>query len=276
MGFQNLTGLVLLKIRYSQNFIMKQLQHTWDANLYNDKHAFVYEYGASLIELLDPKPNERILDLGCGSGELTESIRERTKDAVGMDKSPEMITKARIKFPLCKFEVADAANFNFDQPFDAIFSNAALHWVVDYKEAVACMFTSLKKGGRIVLEFGGKDNVKKITEQLRNALNARGYVKQANLQLWYFPSIGEYTSELEAAGFSVNSALWYDRPTELSDRETGIKDWLSMFCKPFLAGINYSDVTDIINEVQQNLRPELYRNGKWFADYKRIRIVAHR
>ncbi len=255
---------------------MRQLENIWDANLYNDKHAFVYEYGTSLIDLLDPKPDERILDLGCGSGELTELIRERANVVVGMDKSPEMIAKAKEKFPLCDFEVGDATSFHFDEPFDAIFSNAALHWVVNYKEAVSNMYANLKNGGRIVLEFGGKDNVRQITEQLRNSLKKRGHGKQANLQLWYFPSIGEYTSVLETAGFKVNSAQWYNRPTELSDRETGIKDWLLMFCKPFLAGVNNSDVSNIINEVQENLKQELYRNGKWFADYKRIRIVAHR
>jgi len=255
---------------------MQQLTHKWDSNLYNDKHSFVYAYGTSLIDILNPKPNERILDLGCGSGELTVLIKERAKDVVGIDKSLEMIKKAKRQFPLCEFEVGDASNFSSDESFDAIFSNAALHWVTNYKEAIACMYSNLRKGGRVVLEFGGKDNVKKITEQLRNSLIERGYINQAKLQLWYFPSIGEYTSVLESAGFLVSSAQWYERPTELTDQKTGIKDWLKMFCKPFLEEVDDSDVTDIMTEVQESLGPELYRNGKWFADYKRIRIVAHR
>lgn len=255
---------------------MQQLANKWDPNLYNDKHAFVYNYGASLVELLDPKPNERILDLGCGSGELTALIKERTKDVAGMDKSIEMVNKAKLQFPLCTFEQGDASDFNFDRPFDAIFSNAALHWVAKHKEAIKCMFENLKEDGRIVLEFGGEDNVKRITEQLRTTLRVRGYWEQAELQLWYFPSIGEYASELEAAGFKVTSAQWYDRPTELTDQDTGIKDWLSMFCRPFLKGVEDNEVVEIINEVQENLRTDLFREGKWFADYKRIRIVAHR
>lgn len=255
---------------------MQQLAHKWDANLYNDKHSFVYAYGASLVDVLDPKPKERILDLGCGSGELTEAIRERSEDVTGMDKSPEMVKKARLQFPFCEFEVGDASNFSFDKPFDAIFSNATLHWVTNYSAATTCMFKNLKKGGRVVLEFGGKDNVRMIIKQLRNALKKRGYLEQAKLQLWYFPSIGEYTSELEAAGFSVTTAEWYDRPTELSDQKTGIKDWLVMFCKPFLKDVSEPDIIVILKEVQESLQQELYRNGKWFADYKRIRIVAYK
>lgn len=255
---------------------MQQLAHKWNADLYNDKHAFVYAYGTSLIDVLTPKPQERILDLGCGSGELTHLIKEQTNHVVGMDKSSEMIDRARLQFPLCEFEVGDASNFNFDKPFDAIFSNAALHWVTNYKAAITCMYNNLKMGGRLVLEFGGKDNVKRITDQLRNSLKIRGYTLQSNLQLWYFPTIGEYTSELEAAGFSVTSAEWYDRSTELTSQETGIKDWLVMFCRPFLKDVCESDILDIVNEVQENLNTELYRNGRWFADYKRIRIVAHR
>jgi trans-aconitate 2-methyltransferase len=255
---------------------MEQLEQKWNANLYNDKHSFVYAYGASLIDILNPKVNERILDLGCGSGELTALINERSEDVVGMDKSVEMISKAKTQFPLCKFKVGDASRFNFDVPFDAIFSNAALHWVTNYNEAITCMYRNLKKGGRIVLEFGGKDNVKKITTQLRKSLLKRGYRKQAELKLWYFPSIGEYTIALESVGFLVSSAQWYARPTELADDKTGIKDWLQMFCKPFFVEVDNLDVSDILTEVQEFLRSDLYVDGKWFADYKRIRIVAHR
>lgn len=255
---------------------MEQLAHKWDAVLYNDKHSFVYDYGVSLIDLLNPKSHERILDLGCGSGELTDKIREEAKNVVGIDNSPEMIKKAKQKFPLVEFHVADASNFEFDEPFDSIFSNAALHWVVSYGAAIVCMYNSLKPGGRMVVEFGGKDNVMKITNQLRKSLLKRGYEKQAKLQLWYFPSIGEYTSELEAVGFNVSFAELYERPTELADEDSGIKDWLSMFTAPFFERVESSDVQKILKEVQESLRADLFRNGKWFADYKRIRIVAHK
>lgn len=251
-----------------------QPSNTWNAQLYNDKHNFVYHYGMGLIDLLDPKPYERILDLGCGSGELTAKIHELAGNVVGMDKSPEMIARAKEQYPSCDFEVGDATDFNFSEPFDALFSNATLHWVVDSKKVIANMYSNLAEGGRMVVEFGGKDNVKAVIDALRDSLRQWGYVRQANLKLWYFPSIGEYTSALESQGFTVTFAQWYDRPTELADKDTGIVDWLAMFAKPFFNRISNEDAFEIRNEVQKNLHDRLFKNGKWQADYKRIRIIA--
>ena len=248
--------------------------HTWDAQLYNEKYAFVYDYGKGLIELLAPQQHERILDLGCGSGELTAAIGRLADSVVGIDKSPEMITRAKEQFPTCEFEVADAVNFEFEKAFDAIFSNATLHWVLDYKEAVKNMYRNLTKGGRLVAEFGGKDNVKAIVDELKSCLIRWGYVRQGNLVLWYFPSIAEYTTVLESHGFTVTFAQWYDRPTELADEDAGITDWLQMFGKPFFERVHAEDATEIRKEVQENLKSRLFKNGKWYADYKRIRVVA--
>lgn len=252
------------------------MAHKWDANLYNDKHSYVYDHGQSLIGLLDPQPHERILDLGCGSGELTYKIKDLAGEVVGMDMSIDMINKARVQYPLVDFQVGDASDFYVEQPFDAIFSNATLHWVAKYKEAINCLYCNLKQGGRLAVEFGGKDNVRAITDQLRESLLKRGHTEQSEAELWFFPSIGEYTTALEASGFTVTFAQWYDRPTELADEQTGIKDWLSMFSRPFFAGVANTDVSDIMNEVQERLKPKLFRNGKWYADYKRIRIMAYK
>ncbi|CAM3508907.1 methyltransferase domain-containing protein [Zobellia roscoffensis] len=255
---------------------MTQVTHSWNAQLYNDKHAFVYDYGKSLIELLAPKSNERILDLGCGSGELTFDISGLVKMVMGLDKSPEMIAKAKYNFPSVNFEVADAANFKVEEKFDAIFSNAALHWVVQYEEAIASMYQALCTGGRIVVEFGGKNNIRTISDALRESLYKRGYEKQARINLWYFPSIGEYTSKLEEAGFEVVFAQWYDRPTELVDNHTGIVDWITMFGSSFFDGVTNEDIIEISKEVQDKVKPELFKDGKWYADYKRIRVVARK
>lgn len=255
---------------------MQQVEHNWNTKLYNGKHSFVTKYGMSLVDLLHPKRDERILDLGCGSGELSNRIAELAKEVIGMDLSTEMISEARLKFPLQQFQVGDASDFSFKKHFDAIFSNATLHWVINHKKAIRSMYANLNYGGRLVVEFGGKDNVKAITNQLRLSLGKRGYIEQSELELWYFPSIGEYTSELEQVGFRVAFAQWYDRPTELTDEGSGIMDWLLMFGKPFFNGVKDSDVMEIMNEVQKNLKPYLFRNGKWYADYKRIRIIAHK
>lgn len=246
----------------------------WKPDLYNEKHSFVYNYGENLIQLLAPKENERILDLGCGSGQLTFKINEMARETIGIDKSAEMISDAKSKFPNIEFQVADASNFNFKKKFDSIFSNATLHWVKNYKNAIKCMYENLNLDGKIVVEFGGKGNVQTIINQLRNSLITRGYTEQSRLDLWYFPSIGEYSTELESAGFRVLFAEHYDRPTELADENSGIKDWISMFGESFFNGVSKNHIEEIKNEVQNNLKEKCLIGGKWFADYKRIRVIA--
>ncbi len=246
----------------------------WKPDLYNEKHAFVYHYGESLIKLLDPKKDERILDLGCGSGQLTFQINEFARETIGIDQSAEMISDAKSKFPSIEFQVGDASHFKFDKKFDSIFSNATLHWVKEHKNAIQCMYENLNPNGKIVVEFGGKGNVQTIVNQLRSSLADRGYTQQSHLDVWYFPSIGEYTTELEAAGFRVVQATHYDRPTELADEHSGIKDWISMFAERFFIGVTKHHIEDIKNEVQEKVKDKCLINGKWFADYKRIRIVA--
>ena len=246
----------------------------WKPELYNEKHAFVYNYGEQLIALLDPKENERILDLGCGSGQLTSKISERAKEVIGIDKSAEMIADAKSKFPNIEFHVKDAEHFYFDEKFDSIFSNATLHWVKNQKKSIQCMYDNLKPDGKIVVEFGGKGNVQTIVKQLRQALKNRNYKEQSELNVWYFPSIGEYTSALESGGFRVLFAEHYDRPTELADEHSGIKDWISMFAEHFFIGVAEHQIEDIKNEVQDHVKETCLIDGKWFADYKRIRVIA--
>ncbi len=253
---------------------MNKITTKWNPELYNEKHSFVYDYGQNLVELLDPKKNERILDLGCGSGQLTFIINELAKETIGIDKSPEMITDAKLKFKNIEFQICDAENFRFNEKFDSIFSNATLHWVKNYKNAIKCMFENLKSDGKIILEFGGKGNVQTIVNQLKNSLSKRGYSEQSELELWYFPSIGEYSTELESAGFRVLLAEHYNRPTELADEESGIKDWISMFAESFFKDVSSNHIEEIKKEVQEKMKEKCLINGKWFADYKRIRIVA--
>jgi len=253
---------------------MKDTTPKWKPDLYNEKHSFVYDYGESLIKLLDPKENQKILDLGCGSGQLTSKINEFAKETIGIDKSFEMIEDAKSKFPNIEFHVMDASDFKFNAKFDSIFSNATLHWVKDFKNAIKCMYENLNSNGKIVLEFGGKGNVQTIVNELRNSLKTRGYKNQSNLNLWYFPSIGEYSTQLEIGGFRVVFAEHYDRPTELADENSGIKDWISMFAESFFIGVNENHIEEIKNEVQEKIKEKCLINGKWFADYKRIRIVA--
>lgn len=245
----------------------------WDSNLYDRKHDFVSKYGEDLIGLLDPKDGEEILDLGCGTGDLAELIREKGPHVTGIDSSAAMIETARQKYPLIDFQVKSATDFSFDKKFDAVFSNAALHWILEKEKAVNQIYNSLKPNGRLVAEMGGKGNVAHIIEALKKALIKNGFTCQAKIQTWYFPSLSEYASLLEQNGFRVIFATHFDRETLLKD-ENGIKNWLRMFARSYLEGISDKNVDTILEEVEQQLKTSNYREGRWYADYKRLRIVA--
>ena len=247
----------------------------WNPNLYSEKHGFVFRYGEALLDLLQVVPGQRVLDLGCGTGELTAKIADLGAEVIGLDHSPEMVAAARARYPEIEFVLADASQFTLNgRPLDIIFSNASLHWVLDAKGCIRSMFQNLKSKGKIVLEFGGKDNVATIIDQLRKTLQARGYREQANVQPYFFPSPGEYTMALEEGGFQVQALWYFDRPTPLADPNSGMTDWLRMFGGPFFVGLPPEEVPEILEQVQASLRPSCFRDGIWYADYKRLRLVA--
>ena len=246
----------------------------WNASLYDEKHSFVFKYGEDLVELLRPQNGERILDLGCGTGYLTSVIAASGAMVIGIDSSIEMVTKAKTEYPQLEFQVQNATDFHFDEHFDAVFSNAVLHWILEKEKAVDCIYNNLKRQGRLVLEMGGRNNVMKIIKALQKSLVKNGFVENAEMSLWYFPTLGEYTSLLESKGFRVNYAIYYDRETKLNDDKNGIKDWLKMFAAHYFNGIAENIVADILSDVQDILEPTNYRNGNWYADYRRLRLVA--
>ena len=245
----------------------------WDADLYDRKHDFVSKYGEELIALLDPKSGEEILDLGCGTGDLAELIRERGSKVTGIDSSTDMIETAKQKYPLIDFYVRSATDFSFDKKFDAVFSNAALHWITEKEKAVQQIYNCLKPHGKLVAEFGGKGNVAMILNALTNALRKNGFTENAKIETWYFPSLSEYASLLEKNGFRVIFASHFDRDTLLKDH-SGIKNWLRMFAFSYLQGIGEKETEIILDEVEQQLQSTNFHDGKWYADYKRLRIVA--
>lgn len=242
----------------------------WKADLYDASHSFVWKAGASLLELLGVQPGERILDLGCGTGHLAAQMVAAGASVVGIDSSPEMIDAARVAYPQLHFEVADARQFSFAEPFDAIFSNAVLHWIKPPQAAIACMRAALKTGGRIVLEFGGHRNVEQIVNALAEQSPKFGVRFESP---WYYPGIAEYSALLEGAGFEVAFAHLFDRPTPL-DGEEGLRKWLEMFAGSVLNQLGAEDRQAMIAAVERQLRPVLYHNGAWMADYRRLRIAA--
>ncbi|HEY4935754.1 MAG TPA: methyltransferase domain-containing protein [Puia sp.] len=245
----------------------------WNTALYDNAHNFVSKYGEDLLSYLKPKQGETILDLGSGTGDLTEEIFLSGARVIGVDNSAEMILAAKSKFPGIEFHQMDARKLNFEIRFDAIFSNAVLHWIPEKEKVIEQMHLVLKENGRIVLEFGGKGNIQEMEKAMRSVLKKRGYHKNANIAFWYFPSIAEYSTELEKRNFHVIHAEHFDRITPLKG-DQGIKDWFLMFGVNFFDGIPDLERDDILNEVQLSLKATHFREGVWNADYKRIRIVA--
>jgi len=246
----------------------------WNATLYDQQHAFVWQYGEDLVKLLAPQPGERILDLGCGTGHLTQQIAEAGARVIGIDSSPSMIEQARANFPAREFELADAEAFSFPEPFDAVFSNAALHWMKKADRVAECVSRALKTGGRFVAEFGGKGNVKEVLAAVQAALAAMGATQPQGVNPWFFPSVGEYSTLLEARGLSVVFASLFDRPTRLEDAREGMKQWLRMFGGDFLGKQPQEWQDQFCAHFEDAARPKLFRDGAWFVDYKRLRIVA--
>jgi trans-aconitate methyltransferase len=246
----------------------------WDTSLYDGKHSFVWKYAAGVIDLLAPVAGERILDLGCGTGHLTKKIASTGADVTGLDHSKAMIEEARKLYPDIRFEIADGTDFHFDKPFDAVFSNAALHWMRKPASVIGCVWDALKPGGRFVAEMGGKGNLEALHAAINSAIAARGIKPLEESSLLFFPSIGEYATLLERGGFRVTYAMHFDRPTPLDEGDKGLRNWIAMFGDKFI-GVAPSELhEEIIREVEDRLRPVLYREGTWFADYRRLRFSA--
>jgi len=246
----------------------------WNTSLYDDKHGFVTKLGAGVLELLAPQPEERVLDIGCGTGHLAAQIAKSGAIVTGLDNSAEMISVARQTYPNIEFILADASTFTWDRTFDAIFSNAALHWVHRAEEAIVCMSRTLRPGGRFVVEFGGKGNVRRIYKALESSvLELTGRAITASN---YFPSIAEYSTLLERHGLEVEQAHLFDRWTRLESGNEGLANWLRMFRRPVIESLDDASRSAVIDRVQSQLRSELYIGGTWHADYRRLRIVARK
>ncbi len=248
----------------------------WNAELYDRKHDFVFKYGENFLQTLEPKAGEHILDLGCGSGYLTNAIREEGAVVLGVDSSAEMIAKAKKNHPQTEFKVADATDLGYNASFNAVFSNAVLHWIKakDQPKIMDAVFMALKPGGRFVAEMGGKGNVGLMISTLRKILLQHGYQKQSKMEYLFFPSVGEYTPMLEKAGLKVIYAALFDRETLLQDQAEGVKKWIDMFASDFFIGVKEASQQEILEELTEQLEPFYQREGEWYADYKRLRFIA--
>jgi len=243
----------------------------WNAERYAKNARFVADMGQVVLDLLKPQAGERILDLGCGDGALTEKVVALGANVVGVDASEDMVSAARRRG--IDARVMDGCELKFETEFDGVFSNAAMHWMKRAPDAViAGVYRALKLGGRFAAEMGGHGGVAAITVALCAALQERGIENPAALIPWYFPTADEHRPRLERAGFSVEYIALVPRPTQLP---TGMRGWLETFAIPFMKSLPEKDGGDFLDEVTERLRPVLCDSqGRWTADYVRLRFLA--
>jgi trans-aconitate methyltransferase len=245
----------------------------WSSDRYAENARFVSDLGQAVFELLNPQPGERILDLGCGDGALTAKIVASGAEVVGVDKSTDMVSAAKRRG--LDARVMDAYNVSFNSEFDAVFSNAAMHWMKHDPDAVIQgVRRALKPGGRFAAEMGGHGCVAAITVALCGTLERYGVANPASLIPWYFPTPDDYRERLERAGFEVESIALIPRPTLLP---TGMRGWLETFAIPFAKSVSEENRPAFLDEVAERLRPALCDDkGRWSADYMRLRFLARK
>ncbi|WP_094556752.1 class I SAM-dependent methyltransferase [Synechococcus sp. 1G10] len=244
-------------------------QQLWHPESYAARGRFVSDLGAPVLELLDPRPDERVLDLGCGDGALTEQLVARGARVIGVDASSAMVAGARARG--LDARMLDGQALTFEAAFEAVFSNAPLHWMLEPERVIAGVHRALVPGGRFVAELGGHGNVAAIHGALERALIARGLTAPRDT---FFPTPEHYGGLLEAGGFKVESIALIPRPTPLPG---DIGDWITTFAHGFLAPLPPEERPDLVAEVALALRHQLFGvDGIWRADYMRLRFRAIR
>jgi trans-aconitate methyltransferase len=248
-------------------------QH-WEPAAYRAHAGFVAELGRPLLELLQVGSGERVLDLGCGEGALMQELASRGVEVFGVDSSPEQIAAVRARG--LQGSVMDGQALGFEgseERFDAVLSNAALHWMKDLPKVLAGVAQVLRPGGRFVAECGGAGNVEAIRGALVAELDRRG-LDGASRVPWAFRSVAEYTEGLERAGFHVDDIVSFARPTPLPG---DVVRWIETFGESFTAALSPEQRGDYLEDVRARLEPTLRgADGVWVADYVRIRFVARR
>lgn len=248
--------------------------HVWQATHYDDKFGFVSGFGHDTLALLRPRKDERILDLGCGTGDLTNEIAQSGADVTGMDMSENMLEAARGKYPHIPFVAGNGEDFRHQSEFDAVFSNAALHWMTRADDVAANIWNALKPGGRFIAEFGGQGNIACVLDALSGVLAEDYGIDAAARNPWYFPSIGQYSALLERTGFRVAYAAHFDRPTAMPDGEAGLRHWLDGFAGRFFHGLTDAEKQAAYARIESKTRPALFEDGCWRLDYSRLRVAA--
>ncbi len=248
----------------------------WDAALYDRAGAFVPRLAADLVDKLAPKPNERILDLGAGTGDLTKRLADAGARVIGLDASAEMVAEASRKYPELTFIQGDGQALPRRpelEGLDAVFSNATLHWMPRALDVAAGVHRALRPGGRFVAEFGGARCCQVVRAAAADVVAELG-LPDAATPAWYFPTAGEHAGVLERAGFRVREVQWFERPTRF-EGDAGVATWLALFCAPFLAALG-ARRDDVVARITERCRPALFHDDAFFLDYTRLRFHADR
>ncbi|MEV4825176.1 methyltransferase domain-containing protein [Micromonospora sp. NPDC049274] len=246
----------------------------WDADRYDSQFGYVSALAGGVVDLLAPLPGETVLDLGCGPGELAATIAARGARVIAVDGDPAMVAAATGRLGSGVL-LADGHDFRIDEQVDAVFSNAALHWMTRPAEVVAAVRRALRPGGRFVAEFGGAHNVAGILAAVRTALAELGLTEGVRMP-WYFPSPGQYATLLEEHGFQVLRMDYFARPTELTDCPRGVADWVVMFGASLIGHVPADRREAVLARINELAAPTLLRDGRWYADYHRLRFAAVR
>lgn len=251
----------------------------WNSQLYDTAQSYVSEYGKGLIEFIPQKENISILDLGCGTGDLTQEIYQIFQKAklslnlMGLDSSPEMIEQAKGKYPHISFDVCEASSIPFFEKFDVIFSNAVFHWIPEQNALHKAIYRALKNKGLLICEFGATNNINHISTTFNNVLKS---FNNEYINPFYFPTVEKHAQVLTHNAFTVESIYDYDRPTPLPYNELGLRHWMSQFFSTKLNEFAKEQQEVIFANVENQLRVTMFDGEKWIADYRRLRVIAHK
>ncbi len=247
------------------------MDSTWNPTQYDDHASFVSQLASDLVLWLRPQPGEKILDLGCGTGTLSAEIARCGALVTGVDHSADMIAGAREKYAELSFAVVDGQALTYEAELNAVFSNAALHWMPRARDVVRGVHRALLPGGRFVAEFGAAGNVATVTRVVTGLLQ-EWHIDPAPYVSWYFPSPGQYASLLEAEGFQVRQLACFERPTPVPG-EHGLATWLGLFQARLMSDLG-ERWPELCAQATERCRSELFRDGRWLIDYVRLRVVA--
>jgi len=247
------------------------MNSAWNPTLYDDRAAFVSELATDLVHWLRPRAGERILDLGCGTGTLTAQIAGQGAHVTGIDRSTEMIESARAKYAEPSFEVADGQDLSYVAEFDAVFSNAALHWMPRANDVLRGVQRALVPGGRFVAEFGGAGCVQTVVNAVADILR-EWEIDPAPFLSWFFPSPGRYAGLLESSGLVPRELRYFERPTPVAGAD-GLSAWLALFQSDLMKALG-DRWPELCRKASLRCQSALFRDGTWWLDYVRLRIVA--